>query len=132
MIYLDDQYRCHMENDGGNYCEWEDTGLHFAGKSRAFIEGYRVVPEGVTWTDSDGRTYEGLMISPAVSFDILQAAQTAYEETRDTLSGIQAVQDAMLGAAEGEDRLEAAERFALRIENAERAADLVAGEKVRG
>ena len=40
--------------------------------------------------------------------------------------------DAMLGVTAGEDKLEAAERFAMRIENAERAADLATGEKVRG
>ena len=130
-IYLDRDFRCHMEPEEGLQ-SWEDVDEFFKSKSRAFIEGYRVVPEGETWTDSNGNVFIGLMISPAVNFDILQAAQTNYEEMQGRIADVEAVQETMLGAAEGEDRLEAAQRFASRIESAERAVDLVAGEKIRG
>jgi len=54
------------------------------------------------------------------------------ESLRQRIASLEAVQDAMLCAADGEDKLEAARSFALRVENAERAADLAAGEKVKG
>jgi len=90
MIYLDKQCRCHVDNGGGQYREWEDSGF-FTGKSAAFIEGFRVVPDGETWTREDGVEFIGLMIAPAVNFDILQAAQAAHEETLEMISGVKAV-----------------------------------------
>jgi len=146
LVYLDGDYRCHIENEDGSYYKWEDTDGFFSNKCRAFIEGYRVVPEGETWTREDGTVFTGEMISPAVDIAPLLAVQAVYEELRprveeltavieareQRIASLEAVQGAMLGVAEGEDKLEAAERFALRIDNAERVADLVTGEMVRG
>ena len=50
-IYLDSEYRCHLTNDGTMQEIETDV---FDGKEKAYIEGYRYVPEGQTWTRSDG------------------------------------------------------------------------------
>ncbi len=78
MYYLDSDYRVHV-TCGEGMTPWEDITGYFAGKCRAYIEGYRVIPEGESWTDSQGRVYEGMMIAPTVSYDQLRAAQEAFE-----------------------------------------------------
>lgn len=81
VYYLDTDYRLYTEQDAEeSFLLWEDTEDMFDDKCRAFIEGYRVVPEGETWTRSDGEAFDGLMITPAVDFDVLLAAQSAYEQ----------------------------------------------------
>ncbi len=82
ILYLDNIFRCHSTNYGNeDWIAWEDASSFFDGKSRAFIEGYRVIPEGMRWTDPDtGVTLEGLTIAPAIQLDIINVAQVAYEE----------------------------------------------------
>lgn len=76
MLYLDDDYCAHVEQDAETTrIPWEDAGGFFAGKCPAFIEGYRVVPESNAWCREDGEVFYGLMISPIVNPSILQAAQ---------------------------------------------------------
>ena len=65
-IYLDSDFRCHLENDGTMTAVETDV---FDGKEKAYIEGYRYVPEGETWTRADGVQFHGLMIAPAKNFD---------------------------------------------------------------
>ena len=82
MIYLDDDYKAHAEQDSGSTrTPWEDTEGFFAGKCAAFIEGYRVVPVGSIWTREDGEQFAGLMITPAENPTVLQAAQAAYDQS---------------------------------------------------
>lgn len=76
MIYLDDQYQAHAEQDAETTrMPLEDIDGFFAGKCDAFIEGYRVIPEGETWTRADGVIFMGPMISPIVDPIVLQSAQ---------------------------------------------------------
>lgn len=76
-IYIDNDYKCHTaEADGLRAFEVP----FFDGKCKAFIEGYRYVPEGETWTRSDGVEFKGEMISPLKDYNILAAYQQQYEE----------------------------------------------------
>lgn len=60
-IYLDKDYKCHLENDGNMTAAETDA---FEGKCREYIEGFRFVPEGHTWTREDGKAFRGEMIAP--------------------------------------------------------------------
>lgn len=51
----------------------------FDGKCDAYIEGYRFVPAGETWTREDGEVFEGCMVAPWVDWATLDAAQREYE-----------------------------------------------------
>lgn len=66
QIYLDSDFRCHL-TDGGEM-RLIETDV-FEGKAKAYIEGFRYVPEGQTWTRSDGVEFQGLMIAPATDYD---------------------------------------------------------------
>ena len=83
MIYLDAQFQAYAEQDEETTrTPWDDADGFFAGKCDVFIEGYRVIPEGETWTRADGVIFTGPMISPIVNPIILQSVQaTADDET---------------------------------------------------
>lgn len=77
-IYIDSEYRCHTTNPDGLFLEIEEP--FFDGKCKAFIEGYRVKPEGKTWVRDDGMVFSGSkMISPWKPINELEAAQAQYE-----------------------------------------------------
>lgn len=76
LIYIDTDYKCHAA-DNGNLKAFEVP--FFDGKCAAVIEGYRYVPEGETWTRSDGVVFEGEMIAPFEDSRILDAYQKQYE-----------------------------------------------------
>lgn len=75
-IYLDSEYRCHLTNDGTMTAVETDV---FDGKCRTYIEGCRCVPEGESWTRSDGAVFRGLMVASAGDFRMLAGAQKQYE-----------------------------------------------------
>ena len=76
MIYLDENFMAHPEQDTETTrVPWADGNGFFAGKCGAFIEGYRVVPGGRTWTRQDGAEFAGLMIAPMENPAALQAMQ---------------------------------------------------------
>ena len=75
-IYLDSDFRCHLANDGS--LRSADTDF-FDGKCKEFIEGYRFVPFGESWTRSDGAVFYGQMIAPAEDYARLEKAQRQYE-----------------------------------------------------
>lgn len=75
-IYIDADFKCHVDNDG-TMAEIETNA--FDSKCATYIEGYRFVPAGDTWTRSDGKTFEGEMIAPWKDWDELDAAQREYE-----------------------------------------------------
>ena len=79
-LYLDSEFRCHLSNPEGQYTTLK-TDI-FDDKCDAFIEGYRFVPEGESWTRSDGVVFEGEMRSPWKDYDELDEAQRAYEQER--------------------------------------------------
>lgn len=75
-IYIDSDYKCHITNDGTMTAV--ETNF-FDGKCDAFIEGYRFVPFGESWTRNDGEVFDGEMISPRKDYAELDAAQREYE-----------------------------------------------------
>lgn len=78
-IYIDKDFKCHTGNsDGLREAETE----FFDGKCAAFVEGYRYIPEGETWTRADGESFRGEMFAPWQDSRILEAAQAAYEEAQ--------------------------------------------------
>ena len=79
-IYVDNDYKCHLEDDG-SMTEIETD--FFEGKCRKFIEGYRFVPAGQTWIREDGEIFTGEMISPLRDYEVLVEFQEAYEEEQD-------------------------------------------------
>ena len=76
-VYIDSEYKCHVEPAEGMR-EVEDS--FFDGKCKAFIEGFRYVPEGETWIREDGADYPGLLIVADRDFSILEELQEQYEE----------------------------------------------------
>lgn len=79
IIYLDKDFKCHTRN--GVVLIPVATAA-FDGKCRQYIEGYRFVPAGESWTREDGQIFAGEMIAPAEDIRILEAAQEAYEEAQ--------------------------------------------------
>ena len=81
IIYIDADCKCHVTNDGSMT---EVKSSFFDGKCSAFIEGYRFVPDGQTWTNANDITYAGEMIVPWKPFKELDDAQRAYERSQMT------------------------------------------------
>lgn len=75
-IYIDNDFKCHVTDDGSMTAVETDF---FDGKCDEFIEGYRLVPNGESWTREDGEVFEGEMIAPWKPFAELDAAQREYE-----------------------------------------------------
>ena len=76
-VYIDSDFKCHVADDGARKAAQTDF---FDGKCDAFMEGYRLVPEGENWTRADGEVFRGEMIAPWKDFDELDAAQREYEK----------------------------------------------------
>lgn len=75
-IYLDNDYKCHLETDGTMQAI---TDVFFNDKCRVFAEGYRYLPRRQTWTREDGEVFTGKMIWPWKPWEELDAAQREYE-----------------------------------------------------
>lgn len=75
-IYIDSDYKCHTSNADNLVAVETDF---FDGKCDSFIEGYRFVPSGESWTRSDGVVFNGEMISTWKDFAELDDAQRQYE-----------------------------------------------------
>ena len=75
-IYIDGEFKCHVSPGDGltaaetDFCD---------GKAPGVIEGYRFVPEGQSWTRSDGVVFAGEMVSPWKDWGELDEVQRAYE-----------------------------------------------------
>ena len=76
-IYIDSDYKCHTTTADGLTAVETDV---FDGMCAAYIEGYRFVPSGQTWTRSDGVVFQGEMVSPWKPWRDLDSAQRAYEQ----------------------------------------------------
>lgn len=76
-IYIDRDFKCYTESASGRVAV--ETNV-FDGKCRQYIEGYRFVPAGQSWTREDGQMFHGEMIAPWRPYDILAEFQTLYEE----------------------------------------------------
>ena len=75
-IYIDTDYRCRTAPGDGLTAVETD---YFDGKCQTYVEGYRFVPAGQTWTRPDGVVFAGEMVCPWKSWRELDAAQRAYE-----------------------------------------------------
>lgn len=78
-IYIDSDCKCYTTSAEGRR---EFDAEFFDGKCSAFIEGYRYVPTGETWTRADGAVFAGEMLAPWKDYSILAAAQAAYEQAQ--------------------------------------------------
>lgn len=78
-IYIDSDFKCHLADTGGLTAVETDF---FVGKCDAYIEGYRFVPAGQTWTREDGVEFAGEMIAPWRPWDDLDAVQREYERVQ--------------------------------------------------
>ena len=76
-VYIDTDFKCYASDPDGLYTAVETD--FFDGKCAAYIEGYRFVPAGETWTRPDGTVFAGEMVAPWRDWDELDAAQREYE-----------------------------------------------------
>lgn len=80
-IYIDADYKCHTApGDGLTAVE---TGV-FDGMCAVYIQGYRFVPAGQTWTRPDGVIFQGEMVAPWKDWRQLDDAQRGYEKEQYT------------------------------------------------
>ena len=93
-IFLDSDFKCHLIDDGTMTAV--ET-VAFDGKCRQYIEGYRFIPDGETWTRSDGEVFRGEMMSPWRDYSILADMQAQYEEMLAQQSDMQAALDVIYG-----------------------------------
>ena len=78
-IYIDSDYKCYVSAaDGRRAVESDD----FNGKCDEWIESYRLVPAGETWTREDGEVFTN-MIAPWKDLSEAYAAQEAYVTTQN-------------------------------------------------
>lgn len=89
-IYIDIDFKCHV-TDGGGMTPIETDA--FDGKCNRYIEGFRFVPEGQTWTREDGVEFQGEMISPHTDYAILAAYQEKYESTTPIMADMKQALD---------------------------------------
>lgn len=75
-IYIDSEFKCHVAPGDGLTAVETDF---FDGKAPGFIEGYRFVPEGQSWTREDGAVFAGEMVSPWKDWEELDKIQRGYE-----------------------------------------------------
>ena len=76
-IYIDSECRCHTTNPDGDFREFNVP--YFEDKCNTFIEGFRYIPAGESWTRTDGVVFTGEMIAPFKPYSELDSAQRAYE-----------------------------------------------------
>lgn len=77
IVYIDSEYKCHVADDGTMTAVETDL---FDGKCAEYIEGFRFVPSGESWTRSDGAKFDGEMIAPWKPYAELDVAQREYEK----------------------------------------------------
>ena len=92
-IYIGNDYKCNTSNDG-TMREYEVE--FFDNKCPAFIEGYRYIPDGETWTNANGVECSG--ISPWQDYNILSATQAQYELMLPQITEMQTALDIFTGS----------------------------------
>lgn len=73
-IYIDSDYKCYVSAADGRRAIETDT---FSGKCDEWIESFRLVPEGETWTREDGEAFTD-MAAPWKDLSEAYTAQAAY------------------------------------------------------
>ena len=94
IVYVDKNYKCFTESAEGRTAV---ESSFFDGKCAAFIEGYRYIPAGESWTNENGVTFLGEMVAPWMPYAELKTVQTAYEETLTAMATTEEILNAMLG-----------------------------------
>ena len=79
-IYIDSDFKCYTSPGEGLTAVETDV---FDGKCRQYIEGYRFVPTGETWTREDGQVFRGEMVAPWRDYTILSEFQEVAQEAQD-------------------------------------------------
>lgn len=83
-LYIDSDFKCNTANVDGAFREVilsDNAKAFFANKCTAFIEGYRLKPDGETWVREDGEVFSGgEMIAPWKPYPELDAAQRQHEQ----------------------------------------------------
>ena len=77
IAFVDSDYKCHTSPGEGLTAIETDF---FDGKCKQFIEGYRFVPAGETWTREDGHRFTGEMVAPWRDYAILSEFQEVAQE----------------------------------------------------
>lgn len=97
-IYIDSDFKCRTATADGLTAVETD---YFDGKCPAYIEGYRFVPAGASWTRPDGVVFQGEMVSPWKPWRELDSAQRAYEQEQlESLSAQNSEYEAALAEIE--------------------------------
>lgn len=74
-IYIDSDYKCYVSAaEGRRAIETNE----FDGKCPEWIESFRFVPAGETWTREDGEVFTGEMLAPWKDLGEAYVAQMAY------------------------------------------------------
>lgn len=96
VIFLNSDYQCSVTEKSDTVQSVETDA--FDGKCNTYIEGFRFIPEGRSWTRKDGVTFTGEMITPFQDFTYLKAVQALYEEMQPQVEATeaQAVYTAMM------------------------------------
>ena len=74
-IYIDNDYKCYVSAAERRRAIETDA---FNGKCAEWIESFRFVPAGETWTREDGEEFRGEMTAPWKDLGNAYAAQAAY------------------------------------------------------
>ena len=93
-IYIDDDYKCYVSAvDGRRAIETE----FFNGKCAEWIESFRFVPSGETWTRGDGELIRGEMAAPWKDLGEAYAAQAGYlaQQNRQYEAALTAIENAL-------------------------------------
>ena len=75
-IYIDKDFRCFAEPVDELTAVETDF---FDGKASGYIEGYRFIPAGHSWTGEDGTVYRGEAAFPVKDWEALDKIQRVYE-----------------------------------------------------
>ena len=95
-IYIDNDCKCHAA-PAENLREFDAP--FFDGKCVSFVEGYRYVPHGESWTRADGEVFHGEMITPWKDYNVLAAYQEQFETDQAAPEGGTEAYQAELEAA---------------------------------
>ena len=92
-IFIDSDFKCHPTDDGTMSAIKTDF---FDGKCDSFIEGYRFVSSGETWTREDGKVFRGEMVAPWKDYRELIGAQEQYEKDLSDRADLEAAYNYLL------------------------------------
>lgn len=85
-IYIDNDYKCYISAANGRRAVETDA---FNGKCPEWIESFRFVPAGETWTREDGEVFTEMM-APWKDLGEAYAAQAVYVEQQLSTAQAQA------------------------------------------